>query len=184
MKFKSIVAITASVLFAGANLFVISAKQGNVNCKDLLVKAFSLNHIAYATDPGMPGGVLSRGVDYANGIADCSSVQVESLAVEVNISSTAGQQLSKYIDASGSGGFNRGMIRADLSVSGGASSGSSSNNQNGGKIVGTIYIDVTTARPEYVYCDRSNYNDCWKYEDPCSSYKAMYREDVRREFGL
>lgn len=66
----------------------------------------------------------------------------------------------------------------------GASSGSSSNNQNGGTITGTIYIDVRQARPEYVYCDRSNNDVCWKYEGPCSSYKAMYRADIRREFGL
>lgn len=184
MKFKSIVAITASVLFTGANLFVISAKQGNVNCQELLVKAFSLNHIAYATDPGMPGAVRSRGSDYSNEIADCSAVQVEEIDVNVTIASTAGQELSKYLNGGLTGGFDRGPVRAELSANAGVNSGSSSNNQTGGTITGKIYIDVRQARPEYVYCDRSNNNECWKYEDPCSSYKAMYRENIRREFSL
>lgn len=185
MKHKLLMAISASVVLVGANLFVVSAKQGNVNCKELLVKAFTLNHFAYADDPGeIPGSIKSRGVDYSNEIADCSIMETEAISVDVSISSTAGQKLAKYINGSGSGGYNGGPISASLSISGGADSNNSSNNQNGGRIKGTIYINVKTAKPEYVYCDRSNYNDCWSIPDPCNTMKMLLRRDIRKEFGI
>lgn len=185
MKHNLLMAITASALLVGANLFVISAKQGNVNCKELLAKAFTFNHFAYADDPGeIPGSIKSRGVDYSNDIADCSIIETESINVDVSISSTAGQALSKYLNGSAGGAYNGGPITASLSISGGAGSSNSSNNQNGGRIKGTIYINVKTAKPEYVYCDRSNNNVCWSIPDPCNTTKMLLRRDIRKEFGI
>ena len=95
MKLKLIMALSASVIISGANLFVISAKQGSVNCKELLVKAFSFNHFAYAEDPGYDDGTSVTGSNYTDGYADCSVLSIESYNIDVALKSNAGQKLKK-----------------------------------------------------------------------------------------
>ena len=93
MKIKTLIAISASILVIGANLFVISAKQGSVNSKVLLSKVFSFNHFAYATDPGFYGDYSGpTGSNYPNGVADCSSLTPESYDIDVSIGSNSGQK--------------------------------------------------------------------------------------------
>ena len=89
MKLKTIIAISASIFLVGANLFVISAKQGSVNCKNLLSKTFSFNHFAYADDPGFISGSYPTGKAYPDGIADCSSMEIEEYSIDVKINSMA-----------------------------------------------------------------------------------------------
>ena len=177
-------AITASIL-VGANLVVISAKQGSVNCKDLLSKAFSFNHYAYATDPGSYGVYGPTGTTYPNGVADCSVLEVESYSIDVKINSITGQNLKKYVDAGGSlstSGIP--YVNGQLKIEGGNSSDNSSNNNSDARIKGTMYVNVKAARPQYIYCDYKNSNLCVDHTDPCNELKNRYREQAFRTFNL
>ena len=156
MKFKTIMAISASVFLIGANMFVISAKQGSENCKNLLSQTFSFNPFAYSSDPG-----------------------------SVKLSSTAGQNLKKYVDAGGSlstSGIP--YVNGTVSLSGGNNSNNSSNNDFNVKIVGTLNVNVTTARPQYIYCDYRDSDICYENTDPCSKLKQDYMERALTMFGL
>lgn len=177
-------AITASIL-VGANLFVISAKQGSVNCKDLLSKAFSFNHYAYATDPGSYGFTQTCGNVEIGDIADCSKLEIESYYIDVKLDSNAGQKLKKYVDAGGSlstSGIP--YVNGQLKIEGGNSSDNSSNNNSDTKITGTMYINVRTAKPRYIYCDYQNYIPCTEHVDPCNDLKNQYRMQALSTFGL
>lgn len=185
MKIKLFMAISASVLFAGANLFVISARQGSVNCKELLAKAFSFNHFAYAEDPGYNDGTSATGSNYADGYADCSILSVESYNIDVALNSNAGQNLKKYADAGGdlsTSGVP--YVNGHVSVSGGNSSNNTSTNTSNTRIVGTMYVDVRAARPQYVYCDYHNNRSCIEHTDPCNELKNTYRAQALNTFGL
>jgi len=175
MKLKLIMALSASVIISGANLFVISAKQGSVNCKELLVKAFSFNHFAYAEDPGYDDGTSVTGSNYTDGYADCSVLSIESYNIDVALNSNAGQKLKKYVDAGGS--LNTSgvpYVNGSVSISGG----------NNSRITGTMYVDVRAARPQYVYCDYHNSRPCIEHTDPCNELKNTYRAQALKTFGL
>ena len=184
MKIKSFMAITASIL-VGANLFVISAKQGSVNCKDLLSKAFSFNHYAYATDPGSYGVYGPTGTTYPNGVADCSVLEVESYSIDVKINSITGQNLKKYVDAGGSlstSGIP--YVNGQLKIEGGNSSDNSSGNNSTYRIKGKMIVDISTARPQYIYCDYSDYTPCVEHTDPCNELKIQYYNEALSAFGF
>lgn len=185
MKFKTIMAISASIFLIGANMFVISAKQGSENCKNLLSKTFSFNHFAYSSDPGSYNGLFPTGNAYPNGIADCKTIGVEEYAIDVKLSSKAGQNLKKYVDAGGSlstSGIPH--VNGTVSLSGGNNSNNSSNNDFNVKIVGTLKVNVTTARPQYIYCDYRDSDICYENTDPCSKLKLDYLERALTMFGL
>ena len=185
MKLKSIMAISASILLVGANLFVISAKQGNVNCKSLLSKTLSFNHFAFANDAGYNFGSSTYGNAKPNGIADCSSLRVETFHIDVKLDSQAGLKLKSYAD----GNLNlsaQGVpyVSGGVSISAGTSSDNSSNDSSDSKIIGDMFFDVRTARPQYVYCDYQNYNTCIDHADPCNELKNACRKEALSVFGL
>lgn len=186
MKIKTLIAIFASILVIGANLFVISAKQGSVNSKVLLSKVFSFNHFAYATDPGFYGDYSGpTGSNYPNGVADCSSLTPESYDIDVSIGSNSGQKLSKYLNGEGRFDASVGRIgSAGLKFEGGRSSDNSSGNTSNSRIKGTMYVDVSTARPQYIYCDYLNPIPCVEHTDPCNELKAQCYNDALRAFGF
>ena len=186
MKLKSFIVISASILLVGTNLFVISAKQGNVNCKALLSKTFSLNHFAYANDPGYYGPSIPTGVAQPNGIADCSILEVEYYNIDVKLSSAQGQKLKKYVDAGGSlSTANIPYVNGTVSISGGNNSNNSSSNNVDAKVTGTMIVDVRAAKPQYVYCDYRNNVPCTgEHPDPCNELKNDYRERAFRTFGI
>ena len=185
MKLKTIIAISASIFLVGANLFVISAKQGSVNCKNLLSKTFSFNHFAYADDPGFISGSYPTGKAYPDGIADCSSMEIEEYSIDVKINSSAGQNLKKYIDAGGSLKTNGlRFIDGNVSINGGNNSNNSSNNSSDMRIVGKIIVNVKTARPQYVYCDYRDQIKCDDNPDPCSELKQDYLNKAKATFGI
>ena len=186
MKLKSIMAISASILLVGANLFVISAKQGNVNSKSLLSKALSFNHFAFANmDAGSYSGYYPTGHAYPNGYADCRAIDVEEYGIDVKLSSKAGQNLKKYLDAGGSlstSGIP--YVNGTISLSGGNNSNNSSNNDFDMKIVGTLKVNVKAARPQYIYCDYRDSDRCYENTDPCSKLKLDYLERALTTFDL
>lgn len=185
MKLKTIIAISASIFLVGANLFVISAKQGSVNCKNLLSKTFSFNHFAYADDPGFISGSYPTGKAYPSGIADCSSMEIEEYDIDEKLTSSAGQNLKKYVDAGGSLKTN-GLryIDGNVSLSGGSNSNNSSNNNYDSRIRGKLIVNVRTARPQYVYCNYYNDVECYENPDPCSQLKLDYLERAKEIFGI
>ena len=185
MKLKTLIAISASIILVGANLFVISAKQGSVNCKNLLSKAFSFNHYAYATDPGSNNGYGPTGKAYPNGVADCSVLEVEPYSIDVKLTSNSGQKLKSYVDAGGNlstSGIP--YVNGQVKIEGGNSSDNSSNNISDARIKGTLYVNVAAAKPQYIYCDYLNSNLCVEHTDPCNDLKNRYREQAFKTFGL
>lgn len=186
MKFKTIIAISASALVLGANLFVISAKQGSVNSKQLLSKVFSFNHFAYALDMGDYGGYYGpTGTNYANGYADCSSLAPESYDINVTIDSNSGQKLSKYL--SGGGSLNTSGLRfvnGNIRMEGGNSSDNTSGNSSTSRITGTMYVDVSAARPQYIYCNYKNEIPCVEHTDPCNELKEQHYNAALSAFGF
>lgn len=185
MKLRSFMAITASALVIGANLFVISAKQGSVNSKTLLSKAFSFNHFAYANDPGFYDASYPTGESYPNGIADCSSIGIEEYSIDVKVNTNAGQTLMNYVQGGGSlSTSNIPYVNGNVSLSAGNNSNNSSNNNCDLKIVGILRVDVSTARPQYVYCDYRNHNMCYENTDPCNRLKEQYLKQALSTFGL
>ncbi len=186
MKIKTLIAISASILVIGANLFVISAKQGSVNSKVLLSKVFSFNHFAYATDPGFYGDYSGpTGYAYPNGIANCSNLAPESYDIDVTLTSNSGQKLSKYLDGEGSlstSGLR--FVNGNIRVEGGHSSDNSSGNTTTSRIKGTMYVDVSAARPQYIYCDYSDFTPCVEHTDPCNELKSQYYNEALSAFGF
>ena len=186
MKIRTIIAISASVLVMGANLFVISAKQGNVNSKALLSKVFSFNHFAYALDMGDYGGYYGpTGTNYPNGYADCSVLKPESYDINVTLDSNSGQKLSKYLKGGGSlstSGLR--FVNGNIRMEGGNSSDNTSGNTSTNRIKGTLYVDVSAARPQYIYCDYLNPMPCVEHTDPCNELKAQYYNEALSAFGF
>jgi len=185
MKIKTIMAITATIFLVGANMFVISAKQGSVNCKNLLSKTFSFNHFAYAREAGSVNGFYPSGRAYPNGIADCTPVGIEEYSIDEKLNSAAGQTLKKYVDAGGNlstSGIP--YVSGNVSLSGGNNSNNSSNNNCDVRIVGTLKVNVTTARPQYIYCNYTNSDYCFENTDPCSKLKLDYLERALKLFNI
>ena len=186
MKLKSIMAISASILLVGANLFVISAKQGSVNCKSLLSKTLSFNHFAFANmDAGSYGFTRPCGNVEAGDITNCNALKAESYDVNVSIKSDKGQKMSKYINGETHVSAEAGpYLSADLAVRAGNSADGSSNDEENIRIVGTININAKTARPRYIYCDYHNYIPCTEHVDPCNELMSKYRAEAFSLFGI
>lgn len=186
MKFKTFIAFSASILVIGANMFVISAKQGSVNSKNLLSKVFSFNHYAYATDPGFPGDYSGpTGTSYPNGIANCEKIVPESYDIDVTLNSNSGQKLSKFLN--GGGNLSTSGLRylnGTIRMEGGNSSDNSSGNNSTYRIKGKMIVDVSTARPQYIYCDYSDYTPCVEHTDPCNELKIQYYNEALSAFGF
>ena len=186
MKLKSIMAITASILLVGANLFVISAKQGNVNCKSLLSKTLSFNHFAFANQEGaFYDNTVPHGNVEIGDVANCGTIEIESYGIDVKLKSTAGQKLKKYAD----GGLNLSSegiphVSGKVTLSGGSSSDNSSNDDTNVRIIGDLYINVSAARPRYIYCDYQNQIPCKEHVDPCNELKDEYRKLAIQTFCL
>ena len=186
MKLKSIMAISASILLVGANLFVISAKQGSVNCKSLLSKTLSFNHFAFAgIDAGVYDNTMPHGDVEVGEIANCSVLEIESYGIDVKLRSTAGQKLKKYVD----GNLNLSAegipyVSGKVVLSGGNSSDNSSNDDTNVRIIGDMYINVMAARPRYIYCDYQNHIPCKEHVDPCNELKDEYRKQAIATFCL
>lgn len=184
MKLKSIMAISASILLVGANLFVISAKQGSVNCKSLLSKTLSFNHFAFANmDAGSYGYTRPCGDVVVGDIATCKGV--ESYDVNVSIKTDKGQKLSKYIKGETSMSADIGhCVDVNVAVTGGNSSDNSASDEADVRIKGTIKIDISSARPRYIYCNYLNFIPCTEHVDPCNELMSKYRAEVFSMFGI
>ncbi len=177
MRKKFIVAAIAMTAVVAANLFVISAKEGNVKCQNLLSSSFLLNKIAYANDPGNPQQNQGRGPrdlpqvscsNYANGqITEIrytfSNTQAKSRQLKSDFSLEVGATApTKWVDI-------KGMADARW----GANKQSEDNMAN--SFSGVWMIDIRSASPNPVKCDGDENISCTPDLDPCTTlYERAY----------
>ena len=93
--------------------------------------------------------------------------------------------MKKYVDAGCNlSTANIPYVNGNVTINGGSNTNNSSNNNVDARIVGTMNVDVRTARPQYVYCDYRNTILCTEHTDPCNELKNTYRANAFRTFGL
>ena len=176
MRKKFIVAAIAMTAVVAANLFVISAKEGNVKCQNLLSSSFLLNKIAYANDPGGSSNshVGRREIEtvscenYANGqITEIRYTFSNTQAYSIQLKSDFSLEVeatapTKWLDI-------QGMANAKW----GANKQSENNMAN--SFSGVWMIDIRSASGVRVDCNGKNDINCIEENDPCSTiYERAY----------
>jgi len=119
MKKKYVIAIVAMASVLSANLFLISAKEGNVRCKELLIKSLSLNKIAYASDPGE--GIFGPRGPQEGETQDCSKRQdggITTISFSKSTKTTKGRNLLSDFNINGSGSVTLKKVPISLNSNG------------------------------------------------------------------
>lgn len=174
MRKKFIVAAIAMTAVVAANLFVISAKEGNVKCQNLLSSSFLLNKIAYANDPGnntQPENIGRRRLpvvscsNYANG-------QVTEIHYSFSNTSAKARRLKSdfNLEVGATAPIKWVNVTGETSAKWGANKESENNMAN--SFSGVWMIDIRSARPVPIMCDGKNNEDCIEDLDPCTTMYA------------
>ena len=175
MRKKTIIVAIAMTAIVAANLFVISAKEGNVKCQNLLSSSFLMNKIAYANDPGYNNnpipGYAPRYVervscsDYANGqITEIryslsnTSAKARQLKSDFNLNIGATAPI-KWVD-----------VKGEVDAKWGADKKTENSLMN--SFSGIWAIDIRSAKPYIVLCDGDGTANCIEDLDPCTTMYA------------
>ena len=178
MRKKFIVAAIAMTAVVAANLFVISAKEGNVKCQNLLSSSFLLNKIAYANDPGgyIPTNTL-HGPRYVEQVSCSNYANGEVTKIRYQFSNTSAKARRLKSDFSlevgASAPFSWVNVEGEASAKWGANKESENNLAN--SFSGEWVVDIRSARPFIVVCDTESNQGCIEDTDPCTSmYSRAY----------
>lgn len=192
MKKKTIIVTVSMTLLIASNLFVISANEGNVKCKELITNTFAFNKIAYATEPGDGGSDLKGETIVYEDSKDCSKFNggqpLPPINYTVTINSSEGNSLKnefgfgtganadfkwKKVDISGYAetSFNRGATKE-------------ADNTTTGTFSGLYNIDISMVTAYPIVCDNHDNKSCTPENNPC---QKVYRDEIKKfkmQFGL
>ena len=174
MRKKLIVAVVAMATVVAANLFVISAKQGNVKCQNLLSSSLLLNKIAYANDPGSNNLAPHRAPRYVEQVS-CANYNNGNIT-EINYSFSNTSEKARQLKSD----FNLNVgatapikwvdVKGEVDAKWGADKKSENNMMN--SFSGIWTIDIRSANPYVVLCDGDGVADCIEDQDPCTTMYA------------
>lgn len=177
MRKKFFIAVVAMATIVAANLFVISAKQGNVKCKNLLSGSLFMNKIAYASDPGYSPFPDGRHELETVSCSNYNNGEVTTIHYTVSNSHEKSRRLKSD--------FNLGVgVKAPLSmakVEGEASAkwgaDKEAENSLSNSFSGVWVIDIRSASGKRIACDLDNQIICVEENDPCSTiYAKAYQK--------
>jgi len=178
MRKKLIVAVVAMATVVAANLFVISAKQGNVKCKNLLSSSLFMNKIAYANDPGNnynPNpGHAPRYVEKVS-CANYNNGNVTEIKYSLSNTSAKARQLKSdfNLNVGATAPIKWVDVKGEVDAKWGADKKSENNMTN--FFSGIWSVDIRSANPYVVLCDGDGVANCIEDQDPCSSmYSRAY----------
>lgn len=180
MRKKVIVAVVAMATVVAANLFVISAKQGNVKCQNLLSSSLLLNKIAYANDPGgyLPGYVGRHELETVS-CSNYNNGQITEIHYTVSNTSAKARQLKSdfNLEVGATAPLKWADVKGEANAKWGANKESENSLSN--SFSGVWVIDIRSASGKRISCDEDNDILCVEENDPCSTiYAKAYQKFI------
>lgn len=177
MRKKLFIAVVAMATIVAANLFVISAKQGNVKCKNLLSGSLFMNKIAYASDPGYSPFPDGR---HEVGVVSCEKYNNGKVTeIHYTVSNTSAKSRQLKSDFNLNVGVTAPLTMAKVEGEADAKWGANKESENSlsNSFSGVWVIDIRTAVGVRVRCDEDNDIFCIEDNDPCSTlYSKAYKK--------
>ncbi|MBR5935079.1 MAG: hypothetical protein IKZ89_02885 [Bacteroidaceae bacterium] len=178
MRKKVIVAVVAMATVVAANLFVISAKQGNVKCQNLLSSSLLLNKIAYANDPGSNNlGIYGR---RELGTVSCKNYNDGKVTeIHYTVSNTSAKSRQLKSDFNLNVGVTAPLTMAKIQGEADAKWGANKESENSlaNSFSGVWVIDIRSATGVKVACDGEVPSNCIEDYDPCTTlYARAYQK--------
>ena len=174
MRKKFFIAVMAMATVVAANLFVISAKQGNVKCKNLLSSSLFMNKIAYASDPGNNNNQPHYAPRYVSKVsyANYANGQITEIRYTLSNTSAKARQLKSdfNLNVGATAPIKWVDVKGELDAKWGADKKSENNMMN--SFSGIWAIDIRSANPYIVLCDGDGVANCIEDQDPCTTMYA------------
>lgn len=183
MKKKYVIAIVAMACVLSANLFFISAQEGNVRCKELLVKSLSLNKIAYASDPG-EGFWGPRGPQDSDS-QDCSKRQdggITTISFSQSTKTTKGRNLLSDFNITGSASLTVKRVPISLNSNGFFYLTSVGLNEETSQVSGSYNVDLSNLVLKKTVCTNKNATKCVEDLNPCQTLMDKSVNEFKNNF--
>ena len=183
MKKKYVIAIVAMASVLSANLFLISAKEGNVRCKELLIKSLSLNKIAYASDPGE--GIFGPRGPQEGETQDCSKRQdggITTISFSKSTKTTKGRNLLSDFNINGSGSVTLKKVPISLNSNGFFFLTSVALNEETSQVSGSYNVDLSDIKVKKTTCTNKGFTKCEKDLNPCQTLMDKSINEFKNKF--
>lgn len=183
MKKKYVIAIVAMACVLSANLFFISAQEGNVRCKELLVKSLSLNKIAYASDPG-EGFWGPRGPQDGDS-QDCSKRQdggITTISFSQSTKTTKGRNLLSDFNITGSASLTVKRVPISLNSNGFFYLTSVGLNEETSQVSGSYNVDLSALILKTTICTGRGLTKCEEDPNPCQTMMNKSVNEFKNKF--
>lgn len=183
MKKKYVIAIVAMASVLSANLFLISAQEGNVRCKELLVKSLSLNKIAYASDPGE--GIFGPRGPQDGDSQDCSKRQdggITTISFSQSTKTTKGRNLLSDFNINGSGSVTLKRVPISLNSNGFFFLTSVTLDEETSQVSGSYNVDLSDLVLKKTECTGKNFSKCDENLNPCQTLMDKSVNEFKSHF--
>ena len=183
MKKKYVIAIVAMACVLSANLFLISAQEGNVRCKELLVKSLSLNKIAYASDPGE--GIFGPRGPQDGDSQDCSKRQdggITTISFSQSTTTIKGRNLLSEFDVKGGASLTIKKVPISLNSNGFFFLTSVVVNEETNQVSGSYNVDLSNLTLKKTVCTYKNYTKCEENPNPCQTLMDKSVNEFKSHF--
>ena len=183
MKKKYVIAIVAMACVLSVNLFLISAQEGNVRCKELLVKSLSLNKIAYASDPGE--GIWGPRGPQDGDSQECSQRQdggITTISFSKSTKTTKGRNLLTDFNVTANGSLTLKRVPITLNSNGFFFLTSVALNEETSQVSGNYNVDLSGLILKKTICSGGGLTKCEEDPNPCQTLMNKSVNEFKNRF--